>query len=68
MRNLIMGRRRRGRPERRWQDYIDDDMGAIARKEEDALDRKEWRRIIPTGDPEKREWSRRRRKLPTLKS
>ena len=40
MRNLVVGRRRRGRPKRRWQGCIDDDLRAIARKEEDALDRK----------------------------
>ena len=55
MRTLVVGRRRRGRPKRRWQDCIDDDLRAIARKEKDALDRKEWRRIIRTGDPDKRE-------------
>ena len=54
MRSLVVGRRRKGRPKRRWQDFIDDDLRAIARKEEDALDRKEWRSIIRTGDPD--EW------------
>ena len=53
MRNLVVGRRRRGRPKRRWQDCIDDDLRVIARKEEDALGRKEWRRIIRTCDPNK---------------
>ena len=48
-----VGRRRRGRPKRSWQDCIDDDLRAIARKEEEALDRKERRRIIRTGDPDK---------------
>ena len=57
MRNLVVGRRRkrRRRPKRRWQDCIDDDLRVIARKEEDALDRKEWRRVVRTGDPDKRE-------------
>ena len=62
MRNLVVGKRRRGRPKRRWQDCIDDDLKAIARKEEDALDRKEWRRIICTSDPDKWELCRRRRR------
>ena len=52
MRNLVVDRRRR-RPKRRWQDCVDDDLRVIARKEEDALDRTEWRRIIRTGDPAK---------------
>ena len=53
MRNLVVGRRKRGRSRRRWQDRTDDDLRAIARKEEDVLDRKEWRRVIRTGDPDK---------------
>ena len=55
MRNLVVGRRRRGRPKRIWQDCIEDDLKAIARKEEDALDRKEWRRVIRSGAPDKGE-------------
>ena len=51
MRNLVVVRRRRGRPKRRWQDCNEDDLRAIASSTEDALDWKEWRRIICTGDP-----------------
>ena len=54
MRQMVVGKRKRGRPKRRWQDCIDDDLKGLGVREEDALDRREWRRIIRTGDP--RDW------------
>ena len=35
----------------RWTDSIRDDMRSVGLREEDALDRKMWKRWIRTGDP-----------------
>ena len=53
MRQMVVGRRKRGRPKRRWQDCIDDDLKGLGVREEDALDRREWRRIIPHRRPQR---------------
>ena len=45
------GVRRRGRPRRRWRDCIDDDLREKHLSNEDALDRREWRRLIRNHDP-----------------
>ena len=44
------GRRTRGRPKRRWEDCVREDLKVIGKTEEDAIDRAEWRRAIYTGD------------------
>ena len=48
---MVIGKRGRGRPRRRWKDYIKEDMAAVNVVEGDALDRREWRRKIHAGDP-----------------
>ena len=40
-----------GRPKRRLEDCIRDDMEAAGVTEEETLDRANWRRRIRTGDP-----------------
>ena len=45
------GRRRRGRPKRRYMDVIREDMRVAGVREEDAEDRPRWRRMIRCGDP-----------------
>ena len=47
----VQGRRRRGRPRKRWRDCVGNDMRAKGVNEEDALDRNRWRRLIQNGDP-----------------
>ena len=51
VREMIVGRRKRGRPRRRWQDCIKEDMKMVGVREEDAMDRNKWRSRICTGDP-----------------
>ncbi len=46
------GKRRRGRPARRYVDMIKEDMAVAGVSEEMAKDRNEWRRRIRCGDPE----------------
>ena len=48
---LQTGRRRRGRPKRRWKDCISEDLRAAGERPEDAQDRAKWRGVIRTGDP-----------------
>ena len=48
---LQTGRRRRGRPKRRWKDCISEDLRAAGVQPEDAQDRAKWRGEIRTGDP-----------------
>ena len=47
----IPGRRRRGRPKRRFMDAVREDMRVVGATEEDAEDRTVWRRLIRCGDP-----------------
>ena len=51
VRQLDIGKRKRGRPKRRWKDCIKEDLELAGLKEEDALDRAKWRKAIRTGDP-----------------
>ena len=46
----IPGKRRRGRPERRWMDNITEDMEEFLLKERDTGDRMKWRKRICCDD------------------
>ncbi|MFY0323996.1 hypothetical protein [Bacillus sp. YIM B13585] len=45
------GRRKRGRPRRRFMDVVREDMQVVGLKEADVEDRGVWRRMIRCGDP-----------------
>ena len=47
----LSGRRRRGRPKRRFLDVVKEDMGEVGAKETDIEDRMVWRKIIRCGYP-----------------
>ena len=47
----VTGKRRRGRPKRRWLDSIRNDLSERGLSEEDAQDRPRWRRLIRHIDP-----------------
>ena len=47
----LPGRRRRGRPRRRFLDVVKEDMGEVGAKETDIEDRMVWRKIICCGYP-----------------
>ena len=47
----VQGKRKRGRPKRRWIDTIKTDMREVGLEEEDALDRRAWKCGIHYGNP-----------------
>ena len=47
----VIGRKKRGRPKRRWRDNIQEDLRVIDAQEKDAMNRASWRKKIRTGDP-----------------
>ena len=47
----VSGTRPRGRPCTRWRDNIRNDMSFFEVREEDAMDRKVWKRKIQDPDP-----------------
>ena len=47
----VPGRRKRGRPKRRYMDAVNEDLKAKGMRVADALDRAKWRRLIRCGDP-----------------
>ena len=51
MRMDLPGRRKRGRPKRRFMDAIKEDMRVVGAMEEDVGDRSKWRQLIRCGDP-----------------
>ena len=50
----VPGKRRRGRPKRRWLDSIRNDLSERGLSEEDAQDRPRWRRLTRHIDPKKK--------------
>ena len=51
IRRMQVGRKKRGRPRRRWEDCVKENMKERGISESEAWDRCEWRRKICTGDP-----------------
>ena len=51
VRQLKVGKQKRGRPKRRWKDCIQEDMKILGLCEKDAEDRVKWRNSIRCGDP-----------------
>ncbi|XP_063849720.1 uncharacterized protein LOC135094103 [Scylla paramamosain] len=47
----LPGRRKRGRPKRRFMEAVKGDMQVVGVTEEDTEDRAYWRRVIRCGDP-----------------
>ena len=47
----LPGKRRKGRPKRRYMDAVREDMRAVGVTEEDAEDRGRWKQMIRCGDP-----------------
>ena len=51
LRMELPGKRKRGRPKRRFMDVVKEDMAEVEVTEEDTVDRNKWRRKIHCGDP-----------------
>ena len=47
----LLGKRKRGRPKRRFMDMVKEDMAEVEVTEEDIEDRNNWRWKICCGDP-----------------
>ena len=47
----LSGKRRRGRPKKRYVDVVKEDMGEVGEKETNVEDRKVWRMMIRCGHP-----------------
>ena len=47
----LPGKRKRGRPKKRFVDVVKEDMGEVGAKEMDVEDRKVWRMMIRCGHP-----------------
>ena len=46
----LPGRRRRGRPKRRYLDAVEEDMQALGVRVEDTKKRSKWKEVIRCGD------------------
>ena len=46
-----MRKRKKGRPRRRWEDCLKEDMEVVGAQGEDARDRKRLRQLIHAGNP-----------------
>ena len=50
LRMELPGKRKRGRPKRRFMDVVKEDMAEVEVTEEDTVDRRNWRKKIRCGD------------------
>ena len=66
LRMELPGKRKRGRPKRRFMDVVKEDMAEVEVTEEDTVDRNNWRRKIRCGDPCWEKAERRRRRLSVI--
>ena len=48
----VPGRRKRGRPRRRWMDLVREDMEKVGARERDKVDQVKWRLLSCCGNPE----------------
>ena len=51
MEMAVPGRRKRGRPRRRWMDMVRENMERVGAREGDQVDRVKWRILSRCGDP-----------------
>ena len=51
LRMELPGKRKRGRPKRRFMDVVKEDMAEVEVTKEDTVDRRNWRKKIRCGDP-----------------
>ena len=51
MEMTVPGRRKRGRPRRRWMDLVREDMERVGAREGDEVDQVKWRLMSHCGDP-----------------
>ncbi|KAJ8353688.1 hypothetical protein SKAU_G00212550 [Synaphobranchus kaupii] len=47
----LPGKKRRGRPKRRFMDTVKEDMQAVGVTEDEAQDKNRWKQMIRCGDP-----------------
>ena len=52
MEMVVPGRRKKGRPRRRWMDLVREDMERVGTTQVDKVDRVKWRLLSRCGDPE----------------
>ena len=52
MEMTVSGRRKRGRPRRRWMDLAREDIKSVGDKEGDEIDGVKWKILSLGGDPE----------------
>ena len=52
MKMAVPGKRKRGRPRRRWMDLVREDIEKVGAREGDKVDRVKWRILSRCGDPE----------------
>ena len=50
--DAVPGRRKRGRPKRKWMDLLREDMERVGAREGDEVDGVKWRLLSRCGDPE----------------